>query len=166
MRFNTILLFFAAALALPVSAAKPPLSVDVINTPDQPIPVTVVEDRQPVNFCQVFVVGGGGQQFLYSVPADKRLTMEFASIKYNDGSTDNDDSFMTVSIKTTVNGAIANFHLGKIDISGDSILAADSRQVKISADPGTEVQGGTGSRNCINCKVEVCIAGVLEAVDD
>ncbi len=166
MRCKTTLLFSMAAFALPVSAAQRPLSVDIINTPERPVPVTLVEDRQPVNFCQVFVVGGGGQQFLYAVPADKRLTMEFASIKFAGGSFDNENSIMTVNIKATVNGSIGNFHLGKIDVTGDSILAADSKLVSISADPGTEVQGGTGSRNCGDCRVEVCMSGVLETPGD
>lgn len=155
----------AAAQSEPVGPTKP---VVVVNTPNQPVPVTgtvgitgpvaitgavgitpgndplLVRDadrqaREP--FQRSFSLSGGSTSANFSVPAGKRLFMEFASMN---SSVVTGCRVVTFGIGTTVGGNSGSFTLAPTHISGTELSSGRSfdtvgQQVRISADPGTMV---------------------------
>ena len=127
-------------------AAPPPpgpTSVTVVNTPTQPVPVLneANPDLAPFQATQPnvpFVSDQQGVDVNFTVPAGKRLVIEFAS-----GTAYLMQGRVTAfQLVTVVNGVIAAHNLTFTSIGpagGFSISDTASQQVRLYADPGTTV---------------------------
>lgn len=125
-----------------VVSAEPAQKVRVVNNPEQSVPVYDVDNPALQPFQQyVHLVFdptqlGGGKTF--TVPADKRLVIEFVSgnVALRQGSVSN------FTVTTTVNGIIGKHRLvvtSQGPSGGLPISYTVSQNMRVYADPGTTV---------------------------
>ncbi len=112
-----------------------PLPVSVVTT--APLPVTVVGASAPQPFqVSFFIPNGTGSAPRFVVPDGKRFVIEDASC----AGTDANDTLLGLSISTTVAGA-NKVHLCTFDVRVNLGLMSyrGARPMRIYADPGTTV---------------------------
>jgi hypothetical protein len=172
----------AAALGTTGSAQGP--GVTIINTPDQPVPVTgsvtipagVVATIAPVRMpfhqdVSVSVPAGTPQSSVtFAVPAGYRLVIEYAS-----GSTRvSDKELVRVNISTDVAGVFAQHTLANQlyrrdfadPATSDDFIVTWGQPVRIYADPGSNVRvTATRSENAEITPTffQLAVSGYLEA---
>jgi hypothetical protein len=175
----------AAAQGEPVGPVKP---VEVVNTPDAPVPVTGtvgITTNQPVPVTgSVAVTPTEGNPLLVSdinniarqpfqriiflpgpstfiVPAGKRMVIEFASMNT---SVDTGCRVIALVIQTTVGGTIAGFALPPTHaIVPGRNFDTIGQPVLIYADPGTQVTFSTFTQAVGSCNLigSIVVSGYL-----
>lgn len=153
--------FSIVQAAPPDTKPSPSTPVEVMNTASNPVPISIVqpviEPEQQINVCGASQ-GGNPIKLLYSVPAGKRLAIDFVSLKAP--RTLDDGESLHVFIKTSVQGVTGEYLLGSVRDAGGF---ADSRLVKVFADPGTDVtlNQASVSSNPFLSTGAVCVSGRL-----
>ena len=124
--------------------------------------VRIIDERTPITIC------GDGQtgnpsKVLFEVPEDRRLEIEFASMR-SVGSLA-DGAGVVIGIRTVVGGIQGDFFVGKIQ--GPPIFDFDARVMKVFADPGTAVtvQQGVFGPDSLAIGAHVCLSGRLSPLN-
>lgn len=141
---------------------KKPERVKVINGMNMPVPVIIKGGSssnapliEPVNACLDPFLPGGGFQSPYTVPSDRLLVIEDASIE----ATMDDGEVVRGQIKTTVGGVEARHHFGQLNFVGFSFESA-GRKMRLYADPGTMVFTGAATSGDPE-DIVICFSGQL-----
>ena len=133
------LVMLVAHTNVPRAVADEIKDVRVINTESMPAKVRDVDNgRNPVHAEVNCVVdeGGGCLRLIYTVPADKRLVIEFASMRARV----TDAQVSRMSMYTTVGGAEVLHYLTPTPSSTiDNGETSAGQQVRLYADAGTGV---------------------------
>jgi hypothetical protein len=119
-------------------ANQQPLNVNVINTTDAPVPVREVENPAYDPIQVGLQEADPGVIPNFTVPAGKRLVIEYVSAQVSQANCD----FVRYSLTTTVQG-VSLEHLFFLQVVGLSVSSTKmfglSQQTRIYADPNTEV---------------------------
>ncbi len=141
-----------------VSAAATPLPVVVTNPSTSPVQTQDVDT--PARNAWQYAFDNGHQS--YTVPTDKRLTIEFASVACDQPAKQPPDAAFASSISTTVGGTPAMYMLvAPYNATGGDTPTDFYRQsltVRVYADPGSLVYAfiGMGGSHC-----DVSVSGYL-----
>jgi hypothetical protein len=128
----------------PISVVNTPI-VRVGNPPGAPLPVRDVDNpaRQPVHTNVLCIANSmlGCDETIYTVPAGKRLVIEYASM------------LAEIPVGQVASWTISTFVRGRLErhrfpltlpsVAFNNVTATESgQQVRIYADPGTHVEAG------------------------
>jgi hypothetical protein len=143
----------------------PAQNVTVVNTPSEPVPVRDADNpaRQPIQ--RSFSLTSSFQPEPYTVPDGKRLVIEHVSGEVTSGATCKALYGSVLTSVTTDGTEVASTHRFPLSATPLPNRTVFSQQVRLYADPNTNVRGGAfghdGTNNCTVDRFSLLISGYL-----